>query len=233
MDKLYRGYSLRQISSAIDHSVLKPDHASADVRQGAQVALKHSVASLCIRPGDVRIAAELLAGSPVELSTVIGFPHGTTTTETKVFESIQAVRGGCRELDMVLNVGALVEGNYDLVLADIAEVVSAAKDARSDVMVKVIFETALLTDEQIVKACELSEKANADYVKTSTGFAAAGATVHHISLMKKCVGDRLGVKASGGIRDLDAVVDMLDAGATRVGSSATESILADFAAKAK
>ncbi len=233
MEKLYRGYTLRQISSAIDHSVLKPDHTSADVRLGAQTALKHSVASLCIRPGDVKIASEFLAGTPVELSTVIGFPHGTTTTETKVFESIQAVRGGCLELDMVLNVGALIEGNHDLVLSDIAEVVSAAKDTNPKVILKVIFETALLNDGQIVKACELSEAAGADYVKTSTGFASEGATVHHIELMKKCVGDRLGVKASGGIRDLDSLVDMLEAGATRVGSSATEAILADFLAKAE
>lgn len=232
MSAKYRGYTLEQVSSVIDHSVLKPESTAADISSGAEIALRNNVASLCIRPSDVSQANELLKDSTVFLSTVIGFPHGTTTTATKVFESVEAVKSGAVELDMVLNVGWLVSGRIDEVTADIAAVVSAAKAQNNSVMVKVIFETALLNEEQIVAACHASETAGADYVKTSTGFASSGATAAHIRLMRETVGQRLGVKASGGVRTLDAIIDMIDAGATRVGSSSTDAVLAEFREKA-
>ena len=232
MSTKYRGYTLEQVSSVIDHSVLRPESTANDISIGAEVALRNNVASLCIRPCDVSQGFELLKGSTVFLSTVSGFPHGTTTTATKVFESQEAVKSGAVELDMVLNVGWLVSGRVDEVTADIAAVVSAAKAQNPSVMVKVIFETALLNEEQIVAACHASEAAGADYVKTSTGFASSGATAEHIRLMRATVGDRLGVKASGGVRTLDSIIDMIDAGASRVGSSSTDAVLAEFREKA-
>ena len=232
MTKQYRGLTLEQVSGVIDHSVLRPENTSDDIRAGAEIAIRNNVASLCIRPSDVALAAELLSGSEVFLSTVIGFPHGTTTTATKVAESIEAVKSGAIELDMVLNVGWLVSGHIDAVTADISAVVAAAKATNPKALVKVIFETALLNEQQIVAACHASEAAGADYVKTSTGFASAGATVEHIRLMRATVGSRLGVKASGGVRTLDSIIDMIEAGASRVGSSSTDAVLAEFREKA-
>lgn len=227
-DPKYRGLTKSEISSVIDHSVLKPESTSNDIRVGAEISLRNGVASLCIRPSDVPLASELLADSSVRLSTVIGFPHGTTTTETKVFESVQAVRLGVLELDMVLNIGALVEGKLEEVTDDIKAVVAAAKAENPNVTVKVIFETALLTADQIVAACRATLAAGADYVKTSTGFASAGATVENIRLMRATVGEGFGVKASGGVRTLDAIIDMMEAGANRVGSSSTDAVMAEF-----
>ena len=232
MTKQYRGLTLEQVSGVIDHSVLRPENTSDDIRAGAEIAIRNNVASLCIRPSDVALAGELLSGSEVFLSTVIGFPHGTTTTATKVAESIEAVKAGAVELDMVLNVGWLVSGHIDAVTADISAVVAAAKATNPKALVKVIFETALLNEQQIVEACHASEAAGADYVKTSTGFASAGATVEHIRLMRATVGNRLGVKASGGVRTLDSIIDMIEAGASRVGSSSTDAVLAEFRERA-
>ena len=232
MTKQYRGLTLEQVSGVIDHSVLRPENTSDDIRAGAEIAIRNNVASLCIRPSDVALAGQLLSGSEVFLSTVIGFPHGTTTTATKVAESIEAVKAGAVELDMVLNVGWLVSGHIDAVTADISAVVAAAKATNPKALVKVIFETALLNEQQIVEACHASEAAGADYVKTSTGFASAGATVEHIRLMRATVGNRLGVKASGGVRTLDSIIDMIEAGASRVGSSSTDAVLAEFREKA-
>ena len=232
MSKTYRGYTFEEIAGALDHSVLKPNSTIDEVLIGAQVASKYQTASYCIRPMDVPAAAAALKESGVPVCTVIGFPHGTTTTATKVFESVEALKAGAVELDMVLNVSELVSGNLEAVQADIAAVVQATRPLDSEAIVKVIFETALLTEDQIVIACKLTEAAGADFVKTSTGFASAGATVEHIKLMKATVGDRLQVKASGGIRTLDQVVDLLDAGADRCGCSATESVLAEFEQKA-
>ena len=232
MTKQYRGLTLEQVSGVIDHSVLRPENTAEDIRAGAEIAVRNRVASLCIRPGDVSLAKGLLADSDVYLSTVIGFPHGTTTTATKVAESVEAVREGAVELDMVLNVGWLIEGRIDEVTSDIEAVVKASKSQNPQVIVKVIFETALLTQEQIIDACHASEAAGADYVKTSTGFSAAGATVENIKLMRATVGDRLGVKASGGVRTLDSIIDMIEAGASRVGSSSTDKVLDEFREKA-
>jgi len=191
------------------------------------------VKAMCIRPMDVAYSAKKLEGSSVLLCTVIGFPHGTVTTATKVAETIEAVKHGAIEVDMVMNLGLFASGEYEQVQDDIAQVVKAAKSTNPEAEIKVILETCLWTDEQVVKACELTEAAGADFVKTSTGFAASGATPEVISIMRKTVGDRLGVKASGGVRTLDALIDMAEAGASRVGASGTLAILLEFAEKAK
>ncbi|AIC47411.1 deoxyribose-phosphate aldolase [Rhodoluna lacicola] len=230
MSKTYRGYTLEQVAKTIDHSILKPDFTYADVAAGAELALKYNTASYCIRPMDVVAAAKALAGSSVNVCTVIGFPHGSTTTATKVFETIDAIGNGAVEIDMVINVSALLSGDYDFVEQDIRAVVDAAHAKGASV--KVIFETAFLNDSQIVKACELTEHAGADYVKTSTGFASEGATTHNVALMKRTVGDRLKVKSSGGVRTLDQLIDYMDLGVTRSGCSATGQVLEEFIAKA-
>lgn len=232
MSNTYRGYTLAQIMAAIDHSVLKPESSKADILKACEVASQQKTASLCIRPIDVPIAVGKLHGSGVPVCTVIGFPHGTTTTGTKVFETREALAAGAAEVDMVLNVAALLDGDLATVQEDIAAVVAAAKEVNPNAIVKVIFETALLNREQIVAACRLSEAAGADFVKTSTGFAAAGATLENVALMRECVGDRLKVKASGGVRTLDQVIDFLEAGADRCGASATEKIVEEYKSRA-
>lgn len=231
MSKTYRGYTLEQVAKTIDHSILKPEFTYADVVAGAELALKYNTASYCIRPMDVAAAAKILAGSTVAVCTVIGFPHGSSTTATKAFETADAIANGATEIDMVLNISALLSGDYDLVEKDIRAVVDVAHAKGASV--KVIFETAFLNDELIVKACELTEKAGADYVKTSTGFASVGATSHNVALMKKTVGDRLKVKSSGGVRTLDQLLDYMDLGVTRSGCSATAAVLEEFLQKAE
>lgn len=231
MSKTYRGYTLEQVAKTIDHSILKPDFTDGDVRAGAELALKYNTASYCIRPMDVAPAAEILAGSDVHVCTVIGFPHGSSTTAVKEFETADAIKNGAVEIDMVINVSALLSGDYDYVEQDIRAVVDVAHAAGASV--KVIFETAYLNDDLIVKACELTEAAGADYVKTSTGFASEGATLHNVQLMKATVGDRLKVKSSGGVRTLDQLIDYMDAGVTRSGCSATQQVLEEFIAKAQ
>ncbi len=218
------------MAKTIDHSILKPDFTYADVAAGAELALKFNTASYCIRPMDVAAAAKKLAGSTVNVCTVIGFPHGSTTTATKVFETKDAISNGATEIDMVINLSALLSGDFEYVEKDIRAVTEAAHAHGASV--KVIFETAFLNDEQIVKACELTEKAGADYVKTSTGFASEGATTHNVALMKRTVGDRLKVKSSGGVRTLDQLIDYMDLGVTRSGCSATAQVLEEFVSKA-
>ena len=230
MTKTYRGYTLDQVAKTIDHSILKPDFTYSDVEAGAALALKFNTASYCIRPMDVAAAAKALAGSTVNVCTVIGFPHGSSTSATKVFETNDAIANGATEIDMVLNVSALLSGDFAYVEKDIRGVVEAAHSKGASV--KVIFETAYLNDEQIIKACELTEAAGADYVKTSTGFASEGATTHNVALMKKTVGDRLKVKSSGGVRTLDQLIDYMDLGVTRSGCSATAQVLEEFVSKA-
>ena len=229
----YRGYTQEQLVALIDHTLLKPEAPRADLDACIKTAIEADVKAMCIRPMDVAYSAKALEGSNVLLCTVIGFPHGTVTTATKVAETIEAVKHGAIEVDMVMNLGLFASGEYELVQDDIAQVVKAAKSTNPKAEIKVILETCLWSDEQVVKACELTEAAGADFVKTSTGFAASGATTEVISLMRKTVGDRLGVKASGGVRTLDAVIDMAEAGASRVGASGTTAILLEFAEKAK
>ena len=222
----YRGFTREQIAGFIDHTVLKPAASSDDIRAAVAVAIEANVAAVCFRPSDMVLAKELLGSSSVGLATVVGFPHGTNEPSVKAFETSLAVSQGANEIDMVIHIGHLIEGRDDLVLADIKAVVDAAGDA----LVKVILETSELTDEQITRACQLSRDAGAEYVKTSTGFASGGATVHTVSLMAKTV-PGLGVKASGGVRTLDQLIDMVVAGATRVGASGTVSILQEFDSK--
>lgn len=231
MTKTYRGYTLEQVAKTIDHSILKPDFTYSDVNAGAELALKYNTASYCIRPMDVAAAAKALAGSSVKVCTVIGFPHGSTTSATKAFETQDAIANGAQEIDMVINVSALLSEDYDYVEKDIRAVVDVAHSEGASV--KVIFETAYLNDAQIIKACELTELAGADFVKTSTGFANEGATTHNVALMKKTVGDRLKVKSSGGVRTLDQLIDYMDLGVTRSGCSATAQVLEEFIAKAQ
>ena len=222
----YRGYTREQIASYIDHTVLKPAASAEDIHSAVEVAIEANVAAVCFRPSDMVLAKSLLGDSRVGLATVVGFPHGTNESYVKAFETSLAVSQGANEIDMVIHIGHLIEGRDDLVLEDIRAVVEAADGA----LVKVILETSELTDDQIVRACLLSRDAGAGYVKTSTGFASGGATVHTVSLMAKTVPD-LGVKASGGVRTLDQLIDMVEAGATRVGASGTLAILEEFDSK--
>jgi deoxyribose-phosphate aldolase len=210
--------------SLIDHSVLKPTSTVQDVKDGAAIALQYQTAAYCIRPSDVPLASKLLAGSDVKVCTVIGFPHGTTDTTSKAFEAAEAVRNGAHEVDMVINIGWMLSGDLVAVEDDIRQVVNAARAVNDTACIKVILETAFLSKEQIVKACEMSESAGADFVKTSTGFAPEGASVENIALMRATVGDRLGVKASGGIRTMEQVEALVAAGASRVGLSGTAEI---------
>ena len=229
----YRGYTQNQIVALIDHTLLKPEATQADLETCIKTAIEADVKAMCIRPMDVAYSAKALERSSVLLCTVIGFPHGTVTTATKVAETIEAVKHGAIEVDMVLNLGLFASGEYELVQDDIAQVVKAAKSTNPNAEVKVILETCLWSEAQVIKACELTEAAGADFVKTSTGFAASGATTDVIRTMRQTVGDRLGVKASGGVRTLDALIDMAEAGASRVGASGTPAILLEFAEKAK
>jgi deoxyribose-phosphate aldolase len=209
------------IASFIDHTLLKPEATEAQVIELCAEAKKYSFASVCVNPFYVPLCAKLLEGTPVMVCTVIGFPLGATTTETKVYETIQAIANGADEIDMVINVGALKSKEYNKVEEDIREVVKACNGKT----LKVILETALLNKEEKIKGCELSVKAGANFVKTSTGFGPGGATEEDIALMRAVVGPDLGVKASGGIRDTMTTLKMLNAGATRVGASASIAIV--------
>ena len=212
-----------EIARMLDHSLLQPYFTDDQVREGCAVALKYGVASVCARPTDIPLVAELLKGSPVAVSTVIGFPHGSNLTETKVFEAIRAIEMGCGEVDMVLNIGKLLSGDAEFVREDIAAVARAAHER--GVIVKVILENCFLDDAQKILACQLAEGAGADFVKTSTGYGSSGSTVHDLRLMRASVSERVRVKAAGGVRTLDAVLDARAAGATRCGATATEVIM--------
>lgn len=220
--------SVEQVAKTIDHSLLRPDLETEAVRAGCELARTYNVASACVKPCDVELAHELLAGSEVKVSTVIGFPHGSSTSAVKAFEAERALSEGAAELDMVLNIGRLRSGAADEVLADIKAVVEVAAGRA---LVKVILETAYLDEAQKLLGCRLSEQAGADFVKTSTGFAPSGATIDDLRLMRQAVSPEVEVKAAGGIRTLDALIDALNAGATRVGATATQSILEDLKAR--
>jgi deoxyribose-phosphate aldolase len=219
----------RDIAKTIDHSLLKPELDDAFVEDGCRLAAEYHVASVCVRPADVRRAAAILSATDVAVGVTIGFPHGNHRTETKVFEARQALADGATELDMVLQIGALKSGRDADVQADIAAVVEVAHAA--DAIVKVIFENAYLTDEEKVRACRLSEAAGADFVKTSTGFAPSGATVDDLVLMRRSVSSRVQVKAAHGIRSLDALLEVMALGVTRVGATQTKAIIDDFRAR--
>jgi len=216
-------YTVEEVAATIDHAVLKPDQTEADLRENAQMCIERKVASLCVRPCDVKLAAELLKDSPVMVSCVLSFPHGADATPVKAFQAKQAIGDGGQEIDMVINIGQFLSGNYDYVRDDIKAVVDVAH--ASGVKVKVIQESGLLTMEQVVKACELSKEAGADFVKTSTGFNSTPATPEIIDVMVKTVGDTMSVKPSGGIRDWETAVNYLSQGADRLGVASTEAVL--------
>ncbi len=219
----------RDIAKTIDHSLLRPELDDAFVEDGCRLAAEYDTASVCVRPTDVRRARAILEGGSVAVGTVIGFPHGDHLTDTKVFEAGRAQADGATELDMVIQIGALKSGRDADVQADIAAVVEVAHAAGA--IVKVIFENAFLTDDEIVRACHLSEAAGADFVKTSTGFASSGATHEHLSLMRASVSPHVGVKAAGGVRTLDALLAVMALGTTRVGATATKTIIDEFRAR--
>lgn len=217
--------SKQQLAKTIDHSLLKPELTEEDVIAGCQLAARYHVASVCVKPCHVKLAVEQLKGTDVAVGTVIGFPHGSNTTVVKVYEAQQALADGALELDMVLNIGELRSGNFEYVKQDIQAVVETAK---GKALVKVILENAYLDDEQKVIACRLCEQAGADFVKTSTGFAPGGATIPDLKLMRASVSPHIQVKAAGGVRTLDAILEVIDVGVTRVGATATAVILDEF-----
>ncbi|HFI0634031.1 TPA: deoxyribose-phosphate aldolase [Streptococcus suis] len=210
-----------KLNKFIDHTVLKPETTKEQVAKVLEEAKEYDFASVCINPTWVSFAAEGLKGTDVKVCTVIGFPLGANTPAVKAFETKDAIENGADEIDMVINIGALKDKNYDLVLEDIKAVVEASGDK----LVKVIIETCLLTDEEKVKACELSKEAGADFVKTSTGFSTGGATVEDVALMRKTVGPDMGVKASGGARSYEDAIAFIEAGATRIGASSGVAIM--------
>lgn len=218
--------TLEQFAKTIDHSLLQPQLTDEDVLAGCKLAARYDAASVCVKPYHVRLAAEALRGSTVVVSTVVGFPHGSSTTETKLAEAGQALEDGALELDMVLNYGALRSGRLEDVGREVRAICELAHSRNA--RVKVIFENAHLNDEQKIAACRLCDEAGADWVKTSTGFAPTGATIADIQLMRANVSPRVQVKAAHGVRTLAAALEMIDAGVTRIGATATATMCDDF-----
>lgn len=214
-----------QLAATIDHSLLRPELTLDEVVAGCQLAGRYEVKSVCVRPADVSLAAEALTGSPVEVGTVIGFPHGSSTTATKVFEANLAMEEGATELDMVLNIGWLRSHAYEAVEEEIRRVVEAAGDRA---LVKVILENAYLDEDEKRRGSRLVESAGAAFVKTSTGFAPSGATLADLMLMRESVSDRVQVKAAGGVRSLDSLLEVMSVGVTRIGATRTAEILDDY-----
>lgn len=216
-------YTIQEVASKIDHAVLKPEQTEQEVRDNAKMCIERGVASMCVRPCDVKLAAKLLKDSPVMVSCVLSFPHGADTSTVKICQARQAVDDGVQEIDMVMNIGQFLSGNYDTVRDEIKFVVNVAH--ASGVIVKVIQESCFLTLEQVAKACELSYEAGADFVKTSTGFGPSAATPEIIDAMIKAVGGKIKIKASGGIRDWATAVAYLQQGVDRLGIGATATVL--------
>ena len=222
-------FTYTEIAKTIDHSLLRPELDLDTVADGVRLAVRYDVASATVRPADVALAAGLVAGTGVLVSTVVGFPHGSSTTATKAFEAGRALDDGAHELDMVVNIGRLRSGRDAEVRDEIRTIVELAVGRGA--IVKVILENAYLTDEQKVLGCRLAEEAGAQFVKTSTGFAPTGATLEDLALMRAAVSPHVQVKAAGGVRTLDALLDVLSIGVTRVGATATETMLEDFKAR--
>jgi len=221
--------SYAEVAKALDHSLLRPELDLDTVVEGVRLAVRYDVASATVRPADVELAAGIVAGTGVLVSTVVGFPHGSSTAATKAFEAERALDDGAHELDMVLSISRLRSGRDDEVRDEIRTIVELA--AARGAIVKVILENAYLTDEQKVLGCRLAEQAGAAFVKTSTGFAPSGATLDDLRLMRAAVSPHVQVKAAGGVRTLDALLDVLSVGVTRVGATATEAMLEDFKAR--
>ncbi|WP_148886617.1 deoxyribose-phosphate aldolase [Streptococcus sp. Marseille-P6264] len=210
-----------KLNKYIDHTLLKADASQEQIETLIEEAKKYDFASVCVNPTWVSFAAQALKATDVKVCTVIGFPLGANTPEIKAFETSDAIQNGANEVDMVINIGALKSRNFDLVKRDIRAVVEAAKGT----LVKVIIETCLLTDDEKVKACQIAQKAGADFVKTSTGFSTGGATVEDVALLRKTVGPDMGVKASGGARSYEDALAFIKAGATRIGASSGVAIM--------
>jgi len=219
----------RDMAKMIDHTNLSPTATVDDIKKLCEEAKEHEFASVCVNPIYVPLAAKLLEKSSVKVCTVVGFPLGANTTEVKSYETRNAIKNGAQEIDMVMNIGAFKSGAYEIFKADIKAVVDATKKAgvSSDIIVKVILECCYLDEEEIVKACEIVKDAGADFVKTSTGFGDYGARVEEVSIMRKTVGRDVGVKASGGIKNFEQALEMLDAGANRIGASSGVTIVTD------
>lgn len=215
-------------AAVFDHTLLRPQATPGEIAILCQEARDHGFASVCVNPCYVPLAAELLRGGPVQVCTVVGFPLGATSTEQKAAEAASCIASGAGEVDMVLNVGYLKAGDTEAVREDI----QAVRTASTGRVLKVILETCLLTDEEIVTACQLCQRAGADFVKTSTGFSTGGATAEHVALMRRTVGPTMGVKAAGGIRTLQDALSMLQAGANRLGCSASVAILQAYTDRA-
>ena len=216
--------SYRDVAKTIDHSLLRPELTLDEVREGCALARKYDVASVCVRPADVQLAAAELEASDVLVGTVVGFPHGSSTTSVKVAETLQAVADGADEIDMVLNIGWMKSGEYARVQDDIHQVVEAAQGRP----VKVILENAYLTEEEKVEACRRVEAAGAHYVKTSSGFAPSGATLEDVRLMRATVSPTVKVKSAGGVRTLDVLLEYIDAGIDRTGATTTAQMLDEY-----
>lgn len=216
-------FTREEVAKTIDHAVLKPFATNEDIIEGCKLCDKCGVASMCVRPTDVVLAAQQLKDSQVDVSMVVGFPHGSNRPEVKALEARLAIEDGAVELDMVMNIGRFLSGDYDFVQKDIEAVVAEAKKAGA--IVKVILEICYLSDEQIARACKIAEAAGADFVKTSTGFGDGPATPEAIDIMIKTVGKTMGVKASGGVRSYETAVGYLDQGCKRLGVASTEAVL--------
>ena len=216
-------YTKQQVAKTIEHAVLKPEYTDVDLAKHARMCIENKVFSMCVKPCDIKQAAALLKGSGVKVSCVLSFPHGADATPVKAFQARQAIADGVEEIDMVMNIGKFLSGDFEYVINDIKAVVDVAHT--HDIPVKVIQESGFLSLEQVAKACELSLKAGADFVKTSTGFGPGGAKPEQIDMMVKTVGGKMKIKASGGIRSWDEAVAFLDQGADRLGVGSTEAVL--------
>lgn len=213
------------LAAWIDHTLLKPDATHPDIEQLCQEALRHQFATVCVNSSHIELVAQLLKNSKVKPIAVVGFPLGAASTASKAFEAREAIRCGAQEIDMVIAIGALKEQDYAYVLEDIRQVAIACKTAPTPALLKVILETSTLTENEKIIGCALSKAAGADFVKTSTGFSSGGATVEDVTLMRKIVGPKMGVKASGGIRSYDDAIKMISAGANRIGTSSGVQII--------
>ncbi len=215
----------QDIADMIDHSLLNPAFSTEEIKKGLEIAKEYNCVSVCVRPCDVTLANTMLKGTNVKVTSVIGFPHGSNLTDVKVYEAKRAIEQGCVEIDMVLNIGRLVSGDYEYVEKDIRAVVEAAHE--KNVLVKVILENAYLTDEQKTEACHICDRAGADYTKTSTGYAPSGATIHDLKLMRANTPMRMKVKAAGGVRALDDALLVKAVGGSRFGCTRTVTMMAD------
>lgn len=225
-----RKITVQDVADVLDHSLLRPDITMDELREGCELAAKYHCISVCVRPSDIEASCEALKGTGVLVTTVIGFPHGTCTPETKVFETKDAVDKGAVEVDMVMNIGRFLSGEYDYVEKEIAQVAEAAHAGGA--ILKVIFENYFLTEAQIIKACEIAKRAGADFIKSSTGYAGGGAVLSDMQVMVDHA-DGMKVKAAGGVKTLDACLDLMSIGVVRCGTRSSKAILEEAEKRAE